>query len=338
MYLRDLSVKGHHQIYQKSLSKIKCTILQNDELELNFKKDGIKYFFKISNYLKKIQTEDVHYLTLDFLYKYPLIKKLNKNRVVIGTLHKEPNNYLKKILLKNFSKKISKIIVHSEFTKVELNKIGILNVEVIEYPSFYDYSKLKKEDLKKYEKLEEKIVISCLGGTRFDKGLDILLEAFEYMDKNIKNKIVLNIVGKEESFQRDYIQKISKKNNINLRERYGFVTDEDFLKNVLLTDIMVMPYRKIFGGNSGPMTEAIVNKIPSLVPKEMNIGLLTEKYDLGETFEAENPQNLAKVLSEMIEEKKEYFKTEYDKKLTLDNFLKKHEELYRNENSLCSNR
>lgn len=338
MKLIDTSVEGHHSIYQKKLLEIKNTELFIKEIKLGLKENKLKFFEKILEIIEIEKKADVHYLTLDFLYKYPLIKKLNKNRIVLGTLHKEPNTLLKKLLLKNFSKKISKIIVHSEFIRDELKKIGVDNVEVIEYPSFYDYSQLNKENLKTKENLKDKIVLSCLGGTRFDKGLDILLEAFKYIDKNIKNKIVLNIVGKEEQFKRDYIQDKAKENNINLRENYGFVTDEEFMENVLLTDIMIMPYRKIFTGNSGPMAEAVVNKIPSLVPKNTNIGYLTEKYNLGETFEAENPQDLAKVLYKMLIEKKCYFKTDYNLKLTLDNFLNKYKEIYKNENSICCNR
>ena len=89
-----------------------------------------------------------------------------------------------------------------------------------------------------------------------------------------------------------------------------------------------MPYRKVFSGNSGPMTEAIVNKIPSLVPEGTNIGDLTKKYDLGETFEAENSKDLADVLISMINNKKQYFTTDYFQKLKIDNFLKKHKKLY----------
>lgn len=328
MKLIDTSTDGHHLIYQKKLLEIKNTEIIIKRMKLSLKESKFKFLKKILEVIEVEKNEDIHFLTLDFLYKYPLIKKLNENRLVVGTLHKEPNSFLKKILLKNFSKKISVIIVHSEFIKEALNKIGIYNVEVIEYPSFYDYSKLMKENLKKIENLEDKIIISCLGGTRFDKGLDILLEAFQYIEENIKNKIVLNIVGKEEHFKKDYINQMSKKNNIKIREKYDFVTDEEFMKNVLLTDIMIMPYRKIFGGNSGPMTEAIVNRIPSIVPTNTNIGYLAQKYNLGETFQAENPRDLAKVLTKMIKEKKEYFYTNYNEKLTLNNFLKKHQYIY----------
>lgn len=329
MKLIDFSREGHHKIYQESLLKIKYLELLIFEESFSFKKDKFKIFKKMLKAIYLEKDEDIHYLTLDFLYKYPLLKRINKNRIVVGTLHKEPNSFFKKILLKNFSKKITKIIVHSEFIKNKLNEIGIYNVQVIEYPSFYDYSKLKKENLRKQEKVEEKIVISCLGGTRFDKGLDILLKAFEYIDEDIKNKILLNIIGKEEYFKKDYIDQMVQKNKINIKFKYDFVTDEEFMKNVLITDIMVMPYRKIFGGNSGPMTEAVVNKIPSLVPSDTNIGNLVEKYNLGDTFESENPKDLAKVLSRMIKEKKEYFTTIYNEKLTLEKFIKSHEEIYK---------
>lgn len=330
MKLIDNSVEGHHYIYQQKLLTIKNTKLLLKQMDLSLKNNKFKIFNSLLKVINLEKKEDVHFLTLDFLYKYPLLKNLDNNRIVIGTLHKEPNTLLKKILLKNFSKKITTIVVHSEFLKMELEKIGIKNVEVIEYPTFYDYSKLNKNELRKKENLADKIVISCLGGTRFDKGLDIILNSFEFIDKSFKDKIVLNIVGKEEYFKKDYIQNLARKNGVNLREKYGFVTDEEFMENVIISDIMAMPYRKIFGGNSGPMTEAIVNKIPSIVPKDSNIGFLTIKYDLGETFEAENPINLAKVITKLILNKeKNYFSTDYYKKLNTSNFVKKHEELYK---------
>ncbi|MGL5051953.1 MAG: glycosyltransferase [Fusobacteriaceae bacterium] len=330
MKIIDFSKEGHHGIYQENLLKIDGVNLNIFEEELSLKFNKLYFFKKVYKILFLEKIENIHFLTLDFLYKYPLLKKLDNNRLVIGTLHKEPNTFLKKILLKNFSKRISTIVVHSEFLKIELEKIGVKNVEVIEYPTFYDYSKIDRKKLREKENLEDKIVISCLGGTRYDKGLDIILESFKYLDEKLKNRIVLNIVGKEEHFKREYIQEIAKKNKINLREKYGFVTDEDFTENVLITDIMAMPYRKIFGGNSGPMTEAVANKIPSIAPKDTNIGSLTTKYDLGETFEAENLIDLAKVITKLILDKdKKYFLTDYYKKLNTSNFIKKHKELYK---------
>ena len=91
-----------------------------------------------------------------------------------------------------------------------------------------------------------------------------------------------------------------------------------------------MPYRKIFGGNSGPMTEAIVNKIPCITPKGLNIGDLTEEHNLGLTFECENPKELAKTIENMIlnKEKKDFFSSNYHKELTVEKFLRNYKEIY----------
>lgn len=326
---------GHRGIYLKTLLNLEIT----DEKFIDFlPNSSVKKIFRYLNdrillYKKFItdtsnEFEIKHILVLD---TFTNILFLRKKQNVMGTLHFVTKNKIKQLLLKNFSKKIDLIVVHSEVLKEKLLKIGIKNVEVVHYPSFYDYSFImSKEHLLKKFKLENKIILTALGGTRDDKGLDILLKSFEYLDDKLKEKIVLNIAGKEETFKKDFITQKSKENKINIREKYGFLTDEEFMENVLLTDIMVLPYRKKFGGNSGPMTEAIVNKIPCITPKGLNIGDLTEKYDLGLTFECENPKSLAETIEKMIlnREKKEFFTSNYHKKLTVENFLRSYEEIY----------
>ncbi|MCQ8213242.1 glycosyltransferase [Cetobacterium somerae] len=333
--LCETNLDGHHEIYLENLLNISST----SKLFIDIKIEGNKkrifnYIFDRKKLIKKFLSKDneiFHLLYFDMIYTYFPLSSLNINKIILGTLHFVPEEKLKIILLKNFSKKIDLIVVHSEILKEKLLKIGIKNVEVVHYPSFYDYSIIEpKEKLKKKFKLEDKIVLTTLGGTRNDKGLDILLESFKYLNSELKERIILNIAGKEETFKKEFIVQKSKENKINIRGKYGFLTDEEFMENVLLTDVMVMPYRKIFGGNSGPMTEAIVNKIPCITPKGLNIGDLTEKYDLGLTFECENPKSLAETIEKMIlnKEKNEFFTSDYHKKLTVENFLRSYEEIY----------
>ena len=49
-------------------------------------------------------------------------------------------------------------------------------------------------------------------------------------------------------------------------------------------------------GNSGPMTEAIVRQIPSIVPKGSNLGYIVENYNVGITFLQEDSKDLARVI------------------------------------------
>lgn len=333
MNLCETTREGHHGIYLDALLKLNNTreVLLETKLEssiINIK-DYITTRYKLLKKYLRVDG-DIHLLYLDIFYVLPIVSKLNRKKKVLGTLHFIPTNRIKLFLLKNFSKKIDLIIIHSEVMKEQLLNLGVKNIEVVDYPSFYDYNTSKsKETLRKENKLENSIVLTALGGTRNDKGLDILLEAFKYLDESLKEKLILNIAGKEENFKRDFIQRKAKEYSINLREEYGFLTEKNFIENIVLTDIMLMPYKKIFGGNSGPMTEAIVNKIPCITPKGINIGDLTEKYNLGLTFECENPKELAKTIEKMVMNKKrEFFTNDYYKKLTIKNFLKRHEEIY----------
>lgn len=332
--LCETNLDGHHGIYLKSLLRIKGTIncFSNQKIEKN-KINIFKYIYsrkKLLNSFFKKDNEIYHLLYLDLLYMTIQIFRLNKKRKVVGTLHSVPKNRIKVIFLKNFSKKIDLIIVHSEILKQQLYNEGIKNVEVIYYPSFYDYKEINnKKELKKIKNMGNKIILSAIGGTRWDKGLDILLKAFSYLDEESKNKIILNICGKEETFRREYIENQAKEYKICLHGTYKFLSDKEFMENIRMTDIMVLPYRKFFGGNSGPMTEAIVNKIPCIVPRGLNIGDILEKYNLGVTFECENSLDLAQKIKEMIRLNNSYFKTNFHEKLTEKSFLERHIEIYK---------
>lgn len=124
--------------------------------------------------------------------------ELEKNKKYIGTLHLIPKDKFRSRLLRRFSKRFLYIIVHSEFLKDELDKIGINNVKVIDYPSFINI-----DTLSSLEAMERKeIIISCLGGTRNDKGLfyggiiyfilliTLCIEIINKVKKNNRSKVV----------------------------------------------------------------------------------------------------------------------------------------------------
>lgn len=339
IYLFDhYKLTGHHRLYLEALKNIDGTVNIDEKkytpVKKSFFKNIIQRYFILKKALSKVKDgEIIHILYLDSLYILPIIKKLNKRKKIVGTLHHVPINFIKFFLLKNFSNKIDKIIVHSEFCKDILFKKGIKNVKVIEYPSFFDYSKY--EDIEKIKTElgidKNKIIITSLGGTRYDKGLDILLESFKYLDSEIKDKILLNIVGEIQYFKKEFIKKIGKENGIDMRSEFKFINDDEFCKNVLITDIMAMPYRKVFGGTSGPMTEAIVNKKLCVVPEELVIGKLTKKYNLGVVFQIESPKSLASAIEKSVKmiKRKEYISSDYYNCLTRINFINNHKILYK---------
>lgn len=335
--LCEFQTKGHCRVYFTSLLRINGTKLKLIETDLFETKKNI--FFRLIDRIKLLkkflktnsnEKEIYHILFGDTFFYIPIFFKLyKKNKKIIMTLHNVSKNKLKRSLVKSFSKKINKIIVHSEFLKEELNNIGIKNVKIVNYPSFFSYQDFNKEKIKKEINIQNnKLIISLLGGTRKDKGYEILFESLKYLKKEYKDNILFNFAGLEQNYSNLQIEKYCKENKINYKSDIRELSDNEFSEHVFVTDIMIMPYLKTFGGNSGPMTEAIVNKIPCIAPKELNIGKIVSKNNLGETFECENPKDLARAIEKMINNISSYYTTDFYKTLTEENFLKSYEKIY----------
>lgn len=331
IYLVDNANDGHHKVYQDTLNKINNTQILNKIIKFtDLKENFIKAYKERSTFLKYVNSKTnkgdiIHLLYIDSLYKCPLIdKKLNRDKKYIGTLHWVPKDAFRQNLLKRFSKKIELIIVHSEFLEEELNKIGIKNVKTIEYPSFIN---INNKNIKKDKELKDKIVISCLGGTRKDKGLDILSEAFKFIDSKCKEKIVFNICGIEQDIKYDDIMMSAKENNINVICKNKFLTEEEYEEEIYKTDVILLPYRKIFTGNSGPMTDGIYADKFILGPNNGNLGYLIKKYNLGSTFIQENCNDLAREIEKIsqVEVKKTH---KYKYELSIDKFNEKYTDIY----------
>lgn len=321
---------GHHFIYQNELNLIEGTkILNKITTFVDVKKNPFKAYLDRKKFIEFVhentnKKDIIHFLYLDSLYKCPLIDKiLQKDRHYIGTLHWIPNDGLRKTMLKKISKKLEYIIVHSEYLKEKLKLIEVENVIVIDYPSF-----IKEFEQKQVNKNDEKIIISCLGGTRSDKGLDILMDSFKYLDEISKNKLIFNICGIEQDIKFKDLEDMAKKNNINLICKNKFLTDDEYRDEIISSDIILLPYKKVFSGNSGPMTDGIYTNKYIVGPEQGNLGYLIKKYNLGSTFVQEDSKSLADVLNKLIN--KDLTKNhEYRKQLSREFFRKNHEIVYK---------
>lgn len=339
IYLIDLvgDTEGHFFI-MKSLSKIGGTIqVDTEEKKYVLKKHlfrGYQERFRmLKRVLNKIPTSQkgvAHFLTGDKFYVLPIIHKLDNKQVhYVLTLHGFPRNKILQLLLRNFARKISLIIVYSDYLKEACNAIGIHNVEVITHPSFYNYNAIPpKDEIKKSWDAENKIIISAMGGTRFDKGLDILLDSFRYIKPEVKAKILLNIAGRELFFKRAYIDDQIRKYGIQARVVLHNLTDTEFGENIIATDIMAIPYKRGFnGGASGPMTEAMSRRIPCIYPDTGSLSYY-RKYHPGVTFEMENPESLANSITKAVENMDNLPCAAPDM-FTEDNFIELHHRIYK---------
>ena len=285
------NIGGHNYLYRKYLSKIDHTEIFDYSIELpQIKKKPIKAIINRIKYAYSIPSGGfVCLLQLDSIYQIPFIfshiKKEHKG--MIGVLHWFPTDVKRQKLLKMTASYFSKIVVHSDYIKQKCIGIGILNVATIDYPCFceIDTSKLVRI------KANEEKVFTCLGGSRNDKGLDILRKSFKYIMNKENLKFV--IAGKEVDFSYSQIVDEAKKYNISIKVINKVLSEEEYWNYIVNSDVILLPYKRIFTGNSGPMTDGVYFNKYILGPDEGNLNYLIKKYHLGSTFEIENPRSLA---------------------------------------------
>lgn len=340
VYLADLvgDIEGHFYFMQ-ALSKIENSFfIDTHERKILIKKHLVKgvmerfriYYNVFSEVKKNPGNKIVHFQTGDKFYFLPIFSSPEENNCkVILTLHKCPTHPILIALLKNFARKISMIVVLSDSLKNELKNIGVFNVVVIEHPTFYDYTIIEEKEVlrKKHDIPVDKIVISALGGTRYDKGLDILLDSFSYLTDEEKQRIFLNIAGRPQDFDSQFVMNKIHLYKIHARVDLRNVSNLEFCENIKLSDWLAVPYRKTFTGVSGPMVEAISQAIPCFVPKDSSLHIFSGRFNACEVFESENAQSLAEAIKAVLSGKTQVHPQGIER-LSCEHFIQKHIELY----------
>ena len=328
--VNDKNVKesgGHNRTYMETIGSIEDTLCYDcPEKFPHMVKKPYKGYITRKNYFNNIpKGEGICYLNYDSIYLVPqLVKKLTRRfKFSVAVLHWFPRKKMQHLFLKESSKCFNCIVVHSEFIKKELNSIGINNVQVIDYPCF---CKINVNDLS-YEKKVYRKKFLCLGASRIDKGYDVLADSFSYLDENTKNMCEFVIAGKEQDISYDMIKNKAKENGVNINIVDDVISDEDYWKYILEADIVLLPYKKIFSGNSGPMTDGIYANRYILGPDKGNIGYLINKYNLGSTFEIENSKSLAAEISK-ISVSDTTCNHSYKEKLEVSSFIQSYKELF----------
>ena len=174
---------------------------------------------------------------------------------------------------------------------------------------------------------EDKVLLA-LGGTRDDKGIDILLEAL----KTVKGKFHLLIAGEEGYFTRDFILAESAGYQSHVSLLLQHLNDEQFALCLNAADIIVLPYRKIFDGASGPLADGAYLGKMIIGPLHKSLGKVIRDNHLGLTFETENAESLARVIDEALSvnfQPDENYR-EYQSRLLVKVFREHYKKIYEN--------
>lgn len=345
----DTNTLGHHLFYIGALStlegneavavlpeKVDSLKCKQYKYETEDRKNGKRSFSQYRKWIKEISRfveaenpDVVHILNGDFLYRYFGfgLSKFKKYKTVI-TFHCLRDGFLNKLSAKAIASSVNAVVLHSEYLKNKLLSYGKTNGVHIEYPNFTTKS-CNKTIAREYFNLKSDVpVLACIGETRSDKGLDILLEALN----TVTEPFQLLIAGRPVHFDENFIAEKTEKYQNNVHTALRFLTDEELTYAMNATDIIVLPYRKVFDAASGPLGEGVVLEKCIVGPSHGNLNDTITKNHLGYTFESENSTALSNVLNDVLKKEfcvdKSYEK--YKNSLNAEAFLESYKNLYNN--------
>jgi glycosyltransferase involved in cell wall biosynthesis len=346
IFFVDTVLDGHHLSYLKQLHRneiyesvyfIPEPISNLDSKQYIYdEKYNLFNLFDYYHWLKDIKKiiehekpDIIHFLYGDRFYRFFGIGlSMFKDYKTIVTFHQTRKALLNKISLKSIFSLIDIGIVHTEYLLNELSLISISNVAQIEYPDFNDNTILT--DQKNARKIlginTKNEILLALGGTRNDKGLDLLLEALNYVSQPFH----LLIAGAEQDFTEEYIKKKIERYRGEVTLILKYLSEKELNLCLQAADYIVLPYRKIFDGASGPLVEGVGFRKIIVGPNHGSLGEIIEKNKLGPSFEAENIRSLSNAISSVL--KKEFYWNElsenYRLKIDKGNFSNKYEKEY----------
>lgn len=185
----------------------------------------LKWMRELRQLAEREQVDMIHFLMADQFYRFfGLGLGFFRKFPVVGTLHWVRPGMLQRMSLRVFGKKLDKLVVHSDYLLKELQALGLRNGVHIEYPQFKPLKQIDPAQARAYWGLDSDApVILSLGGTREDKGLDILIEAL----KSVKRPFQLLIAGKPETFDAEYIARHTKGYEDHVKTALRYLTDAE---------------------------------------------------------------------------------------------------------------
>ncbi|WP_286263335.1 glycosyltransferase family 4 protein [Thalassotalea atypica] len=255
----------------------------------------VKFIKEVFSLAKQQKSDLVHFVYIDRLIRALYCMKHNCNVPVVATLHwaymlsefntsigRKLSGKVERFLLNRLFKKGLKLITHSPKVAKAFNQLKAYSAYALNYPIAHHYTYTEQGRQKVRQALNinknDKLLL-CFGGTRADKGADVAVEALN----QLPDEYHLLIAGQEQDYSYDYLNNIAclgqKEQQLHFVKE--FIPDEEVANIFSAADIVLLPYKENFAGQSGPLTIAASIGVPLL---SSDVGVLREtidKYHLG---------------------------------------------------------
>lgn len=301
----DTAIDGHHLSYLNGLLNIKSNeyvligpykdchnifsqniVIYNYSFDLQ--KKSFRAYKRWIKFVKEVafreKIEIIHFLDGDTIMKFfgSCIKQIEIP--VIITYHHFFKGFMRRLSYKHMAKSVDKVVVHlNEFVN-NLSLYGIKNVSLVNYPAFQFDVLNMLDSVKCKEKFRlplDRIIISIIGTTSIYKGYFDLINV---LSRTKLDYIHLFLVGRAGEIDKQQFEELLKSicctYTLDIRE----INDDEYVKAVVASDIILLPYIAGFEGASGPLSDGASCKKTIIASSYSSIGRIVRSNDLGYVF------------------------------------------------------
>jgi glycosyltransferase involved in cell wall biosynthesis len=210
--------------------------------------------------------------------------------------------------LTNMARSGVRVMVHS---RALAQKLTILTKEdsfdYVPYPVKAPEILLEEEKVEirrtfraKHGLSEDHQVLLAFGGTRYDKGADLAVKVLNLLPDTFH----IFFAGQEQSFTRQFLQGLARRHGVGERIHFDmrFIPDEDMKYYLLGSDAILLPYRRIFSGQSGPLTIGAAWGRPVIAPDLPILSETIKNFSLGTIYKVENLASMANAIQKTFEQ------------------------------------
>lgn len=190
--------------------------------------------------------------------------------------------------------KLVTIVHHQNVAQTLKTSLGIKQVLVAPYPAG-TLPSINLEDLLLFKEClginHNDLIILCFGGTRYDKGADLAIEALS----KLHPRYHLLIAGAPQYFKKETLMSIASKYGVGDRIHIidHWLNEENISKVFHISDVVLFPYRKTFSGQSGPLIQAMSIGKSVVVPELPVLVETSLEYGMGASYPVENTEMMA---------------------------------------------
>lgn len=290
MNVPDVNIR---KIYRYSQKKGLCKILSYLKsqiillLDIKKRKPDIVHF-------QWLKVPQIDYWFIAWIKKYSRVVYTSHDALTHCDERKYKGSFIRILKL------VDRVIVHTSVSKQDLaayidgDKIEIISHGLLNLEKYFKTG-LDSRQLKEELNIGNEVVFSALGTMDYYKGTDIVLDAWQSSEALSKsNKVKLIIAGKNKmGLKREAIQA----ENVILIDR--FIPDEEFIALLRLSDLILLPYRRV--SQSGLLLSAVAGEKKVLVSAAGELAQPFRHGVIGWILRQNDPAGLRALLEQIIE-------------------------------------